>query len=126
MSGRRPPTTLAWLAAAVLAAGCAGAQPSAPPPSPGPGDVVIEATALAFSPSTVRVAAGQPFAILLRNGDRTVPHNVEIRHDGRTVFKGETVPGPRDIRYALDPLAPGEYEFLCTLHPTMTGTIAVE
>jgi plastocyanin len=36
------------------------------------------------------------------------------------------VTGPKKILYNIEPLAAGEYTFLCTIHPAMSGTLTVE
>jgi plastocyanin len=45
---------------------------------------------------------------------------------GAEVFKGEIFPGVETRDYQVPALAAGEYPFVCTVHPTMTGTLTAE
>jgi plastocyanin len=42
------------------------------------------------------------------------------------IFKGEIVTGVKTATYKVPALQPGQYPFLCTVHPTMTGTATVQ
>ena len=73
-------------------------------------------------------AAGAPFDLVFDNEDAATPHNFTIKDStGADVFKGEIFPGvatsdvPR-CRHSR----PGTYTFVCTVHPTMTGTLTVK
>lgn len=113
-------------ATALFLSACSG-TPGSPTParSYGPDAVIVEAASLAFAPRVVQTAAGRSVQLVLRNRDSRVPHNLELRSAGQVAFKGEMVTGPADIVYSIGPLGAGSYEFLCTVHPTMTGTIEV-
>ena len=39
------------------------------------------------------------------------------------VFEGAVVTGPATRWYSVPPLARGEYVFVCTIHPAMTGRL---
>lgn len=128
MNRFRTPLVLGAIAAlAAFPSGCAGTS-ATPTPSVvvAPGAIVIEAASLAFAPRTIHVDAGISVQLVLRNRDTSVPHNVELRDAGQVVFKGETITGPADVAYQIGPLAAGSYEFLCTVHPAMTGRIDVD
>ena len=75
-------------------------------------------------------AADKPFQIDFDNKDAGIPHNVAIHKDsptGEEVFKGEIFPGPSKRRVRRARRSPaGAYAFVCTVHPTMTGTLTVE
>ena len=61
---------------------------------------------------------------MLDNQDASVPHDVAIKDaSGTEVFKGETFPGVAIKTYDVPPLVAGEYEFQCTVHPNMVGTL---
>jgi cytochrome c oxidase subunit 2 len=102
-------------------------------PAPRPtGETLIEMTAkgIAYDKHELTVAAGQPFAIRLKNEDPAgVPHDLDIRQaDGRTVIQDKpTVDGGREVVYDYTPLQAGSYVFICSVHPipAMTGTLTV-
>jgi plastocyanin len=108
----------------------ASAEPSAPASpsaSAGTGAVEIVAEGIAFTTTEVTVPADQPFQILFKNQDPTTPHNVEIKDAaGASVFQGEVFNGVDERTYDVPSLAAGDYPFICTVHPTMTGTLTAE
>jgi cytochrome c oxidase subunit II len=116
----------AWLADKVAKA---NATP-APPPSGGAGETVqIRAQALKFDPAAITAVADQPFRIEFDNQDPNTPHNVAIHKDtptGPEVFKGEVFSGVAKKSYDVPPIPAGNYAFVCTVHPTMTGTLTVQ
>ena len=81
----------------------------------GPQFVIAE---LAFNPDTVTVASGDVFSV--SNEDGTT-HTVTSDEGG---FDCE-LPGGESATILVD-AAPGEYEFHCEIHPSMTGTMTVE
>ncbi len=101
----------------------------APAPSGAPaGQVVqLEAKNIAFLQSTLTATAGAPFTIHFQNSDNSVPHDVKISDaSGTQVFLGDPVTGPNAADYQVPALAAGSYPFVCTFHPSMTGTITVQ
>ena len=137
---------LAGLAAlALLVAACAGSAPGwtyapAPPATPVPSvepsdgasaepsgstaDVSISAVNIAFDQTEVSAPADREFTIEFANNDAGVPHNVEIKDDaGTSLYKGEIFNGVATQVYEVPALAAGAYPFICTVHPTMTGTL---
>jgi plastocyanin len=100
-----------------------------PSAAPGGGDAeatVIDALNLAFTTPEVSAPADVPFVIDFRNGDAGQLHNVEIKDGtGASVFKGEIVTGVTEAKYNVPALAAGTYPFVCSVHPTMTGTLKV-
>jgi plastocyanin len=107
-SRRRLAIPLAVLiAVAGIGLGCA--------PRPVTREVVIRA--FAFSPATDTVQAGD--TVRWRNED-VVPHTATSRAGG---FDSGTLEAGQDWRYVTR--TPGSYAYVCTLHPTMRGTLVV-
>jgi plastocyanin len=51
---------------------------------------------------------------------------VEIKDSsGTSVFKGEIFSGVAKKTYDIPALAAGTYQFICTVHPNMAGTLTV-
>jgi cytochrome c oxidase subunit 2 len=122
----------AWLADKAAKA----AETPAPPPSGGPAPsgaagqaVDITAEGVKFTQTAVTAPADKPFQIHFDNKDPATPHNVAIHEGsptGAEVFKGEIFPGVATKDYAVPALKAGTYAFVCTVHPTMTGTMTVQ
>ena len=108
-----------------------GAPSGGPPgPSGAPAGPALAVTALnlAFQPTELQAPADTPFKIDFDNQDPSVPHNVAIHEGSPTgpeVFKGEIFPGPAKKTYDVPPLKAGAYAFICSVHPSMTGTLTV-
>jgi plastocyanin len=138
---RRPPQLLALLAAAVLLAGCTTDEPDPPPDDGGPageeptdddgseagedavdddasgaggGELAMEG--FAFVPTQLEIAAGS--ALTLTNAD-SATHTVTAVDGTFDV----TVDGGATDELTVD--EPGTYDFACSFHPSMTGTLTV-
>ena len=115
-----------WLADKVAKA---NATPP-PPPSGGPGETVkISAIGVKFEQTEVTAPADQPFRIEFENKDPATPHNVAIHQStptGPAVFQGDVFNGVATKNYDVPALPAGPYAFVCTVHPTMTGTMTVQ
>jgi len=146
------PTRLPFIASvgvlSALLAACTSANPAwtyepapsaTPPPSDaasaepgassGSGAVVISALGIAFEQTEVNVPAGEPFQIEFANNDPGTPHNVAIHREtatGEAVFEGEIFNGVETRTYDVPALDAGAYAFVCTVHPTMVGTMTTE
>jgi plastocyanin len=71
-----------------------------------------------FSPQTVKVPAGT--TVTWKNED-DIPHTVTST---TKVFKSSAL--DTDDNFSFTFTTPGVYEYFCSLHPHMTGTIVVE
>jgi plastocyanin len=106
----------AVVALALSACGTGGASTASTPATPADGDgptVAIED--LAFAAETLTVEAGETVTWVFNDG--AVAH--DVKGDG---FQSE-VKSEGSFRHRFDD--PGTYEYVCTLHPNMTGTIEV-
>lgn len=105
------------------------AGPSAEPSAAPSGDVTvldIAALNIAFDTDALTAPADQPFQIRFANNDPGIPHNVEIRDQGgASVFLGDIFNGVETRTYDVPALPAGSYQFLCTVHPNMVGTLTV-
>ena len=123
----RPLSAAPFLVVAVLAAGCGGDDDGSglsSEPVPDDPDVIILAEDMAFDPDEVTVPAGEPVTIVIDNRDKGVNHNIHV----------EDAPAPNktslelgESQQALTVTLPaGDYEFVCDIHPNMTGTMVAE
>jgi plastocyanin len=81
---------------------------------------------LSFDKTELLVPAGVPIKLTFDNQQSGVPHNVHIRQGSETVFPGPDITGVAEIVYDVPPLTAGEYTYLCTIHPPMTGTLTAK
>jgi plastocyanin len=84
----------------------------------GGGEPDLKAEDFQFEPTKVTAASGD--TIVVKNDSATTPHTFTVTDT--------------DIDQSLDPdtsvdvkidLDPGTYDFMCTIHPQMTGTLTV-
>ena len=111
--------------------------PATPSPAPttsgepgqtaAPGSAVLEISAqgIAFDTDTLEAPADTPFQIVFANNDAGIPHNVEIKQNGQSVWLGEIFNGVETRTYEVPALPAGTYEFICTGHPNMKGVLTV-
>lgn len=120
----RTPLRLAVLcivaAGSLVLAACGSDSDSAGGELP-PGDVVITADNIAWSTASLEAPADQDFTIVIDNQDEGVQHNLDIKD---TEFKTELVAGVSAQVLRIN-LSAGEYDYVCDLHPNMTGTLTV-
>jgi plastocyanin len=101
------------LALALSACGTSGASTTAPAAEDGGPTVAIQD--LAYTPERLTIQAGATVTWVWRDG--AIAH--DVKGDG---FKSEVITeGTFRHRFA----EPGTYDYVCTLHPNMTGTIEV-
>ena len=103
---------------------------SAQPSASGGNDVVqISALGIKYEQSSVTVKADTSFQIAFDNKDAGVPHNVTLHQGdatGAELFKGAIFNGVETRTYTVPPLDAGSYAFVCTVHPTMIGTLTAQ
>jgi plastocyanin len=90
---------------------------------------VISAVGIKYEQDTLTAPAGTPFQIQFQNKDAGVPHNVSLHQGGSTgaeLFKGTIFNGVETRTYDVPALDAGAYAFVCSVHPTMIGTLNVE
>lgn len=123
--GRRRRRVLPFLAltlmvALLAAVGCAdsGAAPQATDAQAGSGDAEVAMVGMAFEPDTVTVGVGQ--SVTWVNQD-SVSHNA-VADDGS--WKTDIFGADGSATVTFD--TPGTYQYVCTLHPNMKGTVIVQ
>jgi plastocyanin len=101
------------LALALGACGTSGATTTAPAAEDGEPTVAIQD--LAYTPERLTVPAGATVTWVWRDG--AIAH--DVKGDG---FRSQVM-AEGTFRHRFD--QPGTYDYVCTLHPNMTGTIEV-
>jgi plastocyanin len=100
-----------------------------PAPSIPAADVTITAEGLKFLEPSFDAPADTPFTIAFVNLDPQTAHNVAIHEGSATgpaVFTGEVFNGVEVRVYDVDPIPAGTYPFICSVHPSMTGTANIQ
>lgn len=98
-----------------------------PPPGAAAADVVVHAKDIKFAESSLTGPADRPFTLALVNDDAGTPHNVELKDGaGASVYQGDIFNGVETRVYDVPALAAGTYTFLCTVHPSMTGSATLQ
>ena len=89
--------------------------------------VQVAALNIAFDPTELSAPADEAFQIAFANNDPSIPHNVAIKDTaGASKFNGEIFSGVGTRTYDVPPLAAGTYQFACSVHPNMTGTLTAQ
>jgi plastocyanin len=97
-------------------------------PAEGGASTSVVAEGVAFTTSTITLAAGEDVALEFDNKDTTA-HNIAIYEDEgaeKVIFDGPDVQGPGTTTYEFTAPPKGEYYFQCDLHPNMNGTVKSE
>lgn len=89
------------------------------------GTLTLTALNIQWVEKELTAPADEPFVIRLVNQDAGVPHNVEIKQNGQTVYKGDIFNGVETRDFTIEALPAGTYEYICTVHPNMVGTLTV-
>jgi plastocyanin len=117
----------AWLAKLVEV------ENATPPPAPS-GATALELAAknVAYDKHDFTVPGNAPFVINFKNDDvATLTHDVDIHGlDGTSVIADQDpIAGGTSKSYQYEGLAPGTYQFFCSVHPgvpAMQGTLTVQ
>jgi cytochrome c oxidase subunit 2 len=104
-----------------LAAAAAGEEPPTDSGECGTTLQLAAVPSIQFDSDSLEVPAGEDFCIEFTNNDTAI-HDVGIVE---TDFNGEDVPAGESITYVIPAMEAGDYTFLCTLHPTMSGDLTV-
>ena len=122
------------LLAGALGIACQQEEAPAPPPAASTpaareGQVTIRAIpTLKYDTKELRVPANTQVNILFINDDTGVPHDFVIwtKKDGKKIAGTEIITGPARQSITVN-LAPGQYYFNCTVHPTeMEGKVIAQ
>jgi len=120
------PFPACWSDAFAAASGAPSGSPAASI-DPNAPKVDVTASGIAFTTPNVTAPADKAFVIEFDNQDASVPHNIQIKDSaGAVKFSGATFSGVATQPYQVPALTAGTYPFLCTVHPTMTGTLTVQ
>ena len=92
------------------------------------GTVEVTAADLEFNVETIVAPADEAFTVSFTNNE-AVPHNFSVytEEGGEEIAVGNVIDEGETDEVSVDALEPGEYFFVCDVHPTeMTGTLVVE
>ncbi|MGE3983630.1 MAG: cupredoxin domain-containing protein [Dehalococcoidia bacterium] len=117
-------TQLVYVEKAASADADGGEAPS------GPVTVTIVGKNILFETRSVTAAAGAEVTVTFDNEDAGVLHNIHFfanRNRSASLAQSPVKPGPaQDVVKFTAPSAPGNYPFICDVHPdTMTGNLVV-
>lgn len=110
------PSSSASASASGSASGSASASPSGTPAAA----VTVTIKDFAFNPVGVTVAPGATVTVI--NQDNTA-HTVTSVTDG--LFDTGDIAGGQTTTFTA-PTTPGEYRYICSIHPNMHGTLTVQ
>jgi plastocyanin len=103
------------------------AAPATPAATLPAADVTVTAEGIAYLEKEITVPAGEGFTIAFDNRDAGVPHDIVIKDAaGATLFQGARTDGPVVVVYDVPALPAGQYTFVCSFHPNMTGTVTAQ
>ncbi len=85
-------------------------------------EVTVSSPATSFDITQIFVPVGQPVTVTYRNDDEGVPHNFHVTGSGldeKTTLKS----GPDVQTLTVTFPAAGDYDYVCDVHPDMTGVV---
>jgi plastocyanin len=106
-----------------------GSAPAAPGSGAAGATLKLVAQNIAYDQAELTVAADTAFTIAFANQDAGIPHNVAIHEGsatGTAVFTGDIITGVAQTVYSVPALKAGTYAFVCSVHPSMVGTLTVK
>ena len=107
-------SALTLAAVALLVAGCGGNdKPGGTVTAPANGSVRVTAKEYSFDPSTIVLRGAGMVRLTLANKG-TLAHNIKVEKDGQVIGGTPAFPAG-ETRPASIELAPGTYDFLCTV-----------
>jgi plastocyanin len=117
---------LTGLLVATLVAGCGPAGPASTVDASFDGaQATVRAVNVAFQPTEISLPSGTPLRIILDNRDAGVPHDIKVIQGDREFGRSATITGPGQTEVRFGPLPAGSYQFVCVVHPGMTGTLTI-
>jgi plastocyanin len=119
----RPAVALAGFALSAACIPAAGGQPSHGP-TVGPAIVVTRLGERAFTPAYLTATTGTTVRLIYRNSSDE-SHNLTFLSPLSAATATILEPGREELLEFPAP-ATGSYRFVCTIHPGMEGTLAVE
>lgn len=100
-----------------VVSGCSSPADEAPETPTGP---VVQVANMAYAPSTITVRAGD--TVTWNFDDRGVTHDVVGVGAAKSVLRSRLM---QTGTFTYTFTEPGTYEYTCSLHPDMTGTVVV-
>jgi plastocyanin len=122
-------TSVFWVgllsAVALFAAGCGGDAAGSASRGPAPaGDVVLVAKDTKWDKDRIELAVGRDEVVVVDNQDKGIAHNVHFTSvPERLATKLEKGLVYQTLKVRFD--QPGEYPYICDLHPAMRGIAVV-
>ncbi len=110
--------TVQGLVLVLIATGCGGATTAAPVSVVPVATTAVNLSGNAFSPGVIRVTPGATVTFTNLDG---INHNLTFTSGGITSV-GNFSTGSRQVAM---PTAPGTYDFRCTIHAGMNGSVQV-
>ena len=91
------------------------------------GNLAVVGENISFDVSALSAAAGDEITLTFENKDVDVAHNLHVQAGTEGDFRTEIVRGPVTQTLTLTIDSPGEYTYICDVHPTqMRGTLVLE